>query len=77
LSTTADLSPAGARVISVQRDPSRGQVRIGLSTGRTIDVAGERRFLVAERRNDESSRRGRMAGLFGAAARMGRRPWWA
>jgi hypothetical protein len=37
-----DLSPSGARVVSVQRDPSRGHVRIGFSDGRALDVAGER-----------------------------------
>jgi len=67
-----DLSPAGARVVSVHRDPSRGHVLIGLSNGRTVDVAGERKFLIAERAHDDPARVGRMVGLFTAAARIGR-----
>jgi hypothetical protein len=71
--TEGDLSPAGARVISVHRDVVRGHVRIGLSTGETLDLPGEHRFMVAERTRDEPARRGRVAGLFTAAARIGRR----
>ena len=42
-----DRSPSGARIVSVQRDPSRGHVRIGFSDGNTLDIAGERCVLVA------------------------------
>jgi len=42
-----DRSPSGARIVSVQRDPSRGHVRIGFSDGNTLDLAGERCVLVA------------------------------
>ncbi len=68
-----DVSPAGARVVSVQRDPTRGHVRIGLSTGGTLDVPGESRFLIAERAYDEAARHSRVIGLFTAASRIGRR----
>ncbi len=68
-----DMSPGGARVVSVQRDPARGHVRIGLSTGATLDLAGESRFLVAERAHDEPARRCRVIGVFIAASRIGRR----
>jgi hypothetical protein len=37
-----DRSPSGALVVSVQRDPSHGHVRIGLSDGNALDLAGER-----------------------------------
>ncbi len=37
-----DRSPSGAEVVSVQRDPSRGHVRIGFSDGNALDLAGER-----------------------------------
>ncbi len=41
-----DRSPSGARIVSVQRDPSRGHVRIGFSDGNALDIAGERCVLV-------------------------------
>ncbi len=41
-----DRSPSGAHVVTVQRDPSRGHVRIGFSDGSSLDLAGERRVLV-------------------------------
>jgi hypothetical protein len=68
-----DVSPAGARVVSVQRDPTRGHVRIGLSTGGVLDVSGERRFRIAERAHEERARRIRLIGLFTAARRIGGR----
>jgi len=45
-----DVSPSGAWVVSVQRDPSRGHVRLGFSDGSALDVAGERRVMVWRRR---------------------------
>jgi len=41
-----DISPSGAVVTSVQRDPARAHVRIGFSDGTALDVAGERRVVV-------------------------------
>jgi len=67
-----DLTPSGARIVSVTRDPSAGRVRIGLSTGNTLNVPGERLLQVAERVHDEPARRGRVLSLFTAASRIGR-----
>jgi len=43
-----DISPSGARVVSVQRDPSRGHVRVGFSDASSLDMAGERRVVVLQ-----------------------------
>jgi len=37
-----DVSPSGLSVVSVQRDPSAGKVRIGYSDGQGITLTGER-----------------------------------
>jgi len=41
-----DVSPSGLSVVSVQRDPSAGKVRIGYSDGQGITLTGERTVVV-------------------------------
>jgi hypothetical protein len=41
-----DISPSGAQVVSVQRDPSRRRVRLGFSDGGVLHVAADRRVVV-------------------------------
>ncbi len=44
-----DLTAGGARVISVVRNAATGHVHIALSTGETLDLAGTRSLMIAER----------------------------
>jgi len=41
-----DATPSGIAVVSVQRNAASGHVRIGLSNGTALIVAGERRLTV-------------------------------
>ena len=67
-----DLTPGGARVISVVRNAATGRVHIALSTGGSLDVAGERSLIIAERAH-EPARWGRVLAVLTAISRVARR----
>jgi hypothetical protein len=63
-----DLSPFGARVISVIRDPSVGKVRLGYSDGNSYTVSGERSIVVVQQPRQHPA-------IFVNAARRAREFW--